>query len=113
VIDEQHRFGVEQRAVMLTKGKDELRPHLLVMTATPIPRTVALTIFGDLDVSTLTESPSLRADVKTHLVATTGMPRSETRVWERMAEEVAAGNKVFVVCPSISPVEDDPKKVRS
>lgn len=112
VIDEQHRFGVEQRAVMLTKGKDELRPHLLVMTATPIPRTVALTIFGDLDVSTLTESPSLRADVKTHLVATTGMPRSETRVWERMAEEVAAGNKVFVVCPSISPVEDDPKKVK-
>lgn len=110
VIDEQHRFGVEQRARMLTKGKGELRPHLLVMTATPIPRTVALTIFGDLDVSTLTESPSLRADVQTHLVSTTGMPRSVSRVWERMAEEVAAGNRVFVVCPSISPSEVDPKK---
>ena len=112
VIDEQHRFGVEQRAVMLTKGKDEVRPHLLVMTATPIPRTVALTIFGDLDVSTLTESPSLRADVQTHLVSTSGMPRSVSRVWERMAEEVAAGNRVFVVCPSISRAEVDPKKVK-
>lgn len=111
VIDEQHRFGVEQRAVMLTKGNDELRPHLLVMTATPIPRTVALTIFGDLDVSTLTESPSLRADVQTHLVPTSGMPRSKNRVWERMSEEVAAGNKVFVVCPSISVTEVDAKKV--
>lgn len=110
VIDEQHRFGVEQRAVMLSKGKDELRPHLLVMTATPIPRTVALTIFGDLDVSTLTESPSLRAEVQTHLVSTSGMPRSVSRVWERMAEEVAAGNKVFVVCPSISRPEVDQKK---
>ncbi len=110
VIDEQHRFGVEQRAAMLTKGRDELRPHLLVMTATPIPRTVALTIFGDLDISTLTESPSLRAEVQTHLVSTSGMPRSEMRVWERMAEEVAAGNKVFVVCPSISPSETDLKR---
>lgn len=110
VIDEQHRFGVEQRALMLSKGKDEFRPHLLVMTATPIPRTVALAIFGDLDASTLTESPSLRADVKTHLVSTSGMPRSVSRVWERMAEEVAAGNKVFVVCPSISRSEGDQKK---
>ncbi len=110
VIDEQHRFGVEQRAAMLTKGRDELRPHLLVMTATPIPRTVALTIFGDLDISTLTESPSLRAEVQTHLVSTSGMPRSEMRVWERMAEEVAAGNKVFVVCASISPSETDLKR---
>lgn len=112
VIDEQHRFGVEQRAVMLTKGKDELRPHLLVMTATPIPRTVALTIFGDLDVSTLTESPSLRAEVQTHLVSTSTMPRSVSRVWERMAEEVAAGNKVFVVCPTISRSEVDLKDVK-
>ncbi len=110
VIDEQHRFGVEQRAAMLTKGRDELRPHLLVMTATPIPRTVALTIFGDLDISTLTESPSLRAEVQTHLVSTSGMPRSEMRVWERMAEEVAAGNKVFVVCAIISPSETDLKR---
>lgn len=110
VIDEQHRFGVEQRAVMLTKGREEMRPHLLVMTATPIPRTVALTIFGDLDVSTLLESPSMRAEVSTHLVSTTNMPRSETRVWERMAEEVKAGNKVFVVCPAISPPEVESKK---
>ncbi len=110
VIDEQHRFGVEQRAAMLTKGRDELRPHLLVMTATPIPRTVALTIFGDLDISTLTESPSLRAEVQTHLVSTSGMPRSEMRVWERMVEEVAAGNKVFVVCAIISPSDTDLKR---
>jgi ATP-dependent DNA helicase RecG len=113
VIDEQHRFGVEQRARMLTKAKGELRPHMLVMTATPIPRTVALTIFGDLDVSTLTESPSLRAEVQTHLVSTSGMPRSVSRVWERMAEEVAAGNRVFVVCPSINRAEVDPKKVKT
>jgi ATP-dependent DNA helicase RecG len=113
VIDEQHRFGVEQRARMLTKAKGELRPHMLVMTATPIPRTVALTIFGDLDVSTLTESPSLRAEVQTHLVSTSGMPRSVSRVWERMAEEVAAGNRVFVVCPSINRAEADPKKVKT
>ena len=113
VIDEQHRFGVEQRARMLTKAKGELRPHMLVMTATPIPRTVALTIFGDLDVSTLTESPSLRAEVQTHLVSTSGMPRSVSRVWERMAEEVAAGNRVFVVCPSINRAEADPKKDKS
>lgn len=113
VIDEQHRFGVEQRAAMLTKGNGELRPHLLVMTATPIPRTVALTIFGDLDVSTLSEAPSLRAEVKTHLVSTSGMPRSLSRVWERMAEEVRAGNKVFVVCPSIARPEIDPKKVKT
>ncbi len=113
VIDEQHRFGVEQRATMLTKGRNELRPHLLVMTATPIPRTVALMIFGDLDVSTLTESPSLRAEVQTHLVSTSGMPRSEMRVWERMAEEVAAGNRVFVVCPIISPSEVETKKDKS
>jgi ATP-dependent DNA helicase RecG len=110
VIDEQHRFGVEQRAAMLTKGRGDLRPHLLVMTATPIPRTVALTIFGDLDVSTLTESPSMRAEVVTHLVSTSGMPRSVMRVWERMAEEVTAGNKVFVVCPSISVSEPEIKK---
>ena len=113
VIDEQHRFGVEQRATMLTKGKDELRPHLLVMTATPIPRTVALTVFGDLDVSTLVESPSLRAEIQTFLVPTSGEPRLVERVWERMAEEVAAGNRVFVVCPSISPSETDPKSDKS
>jgi ATP-dependent DNA helicase RecG len=113
VIDEQHRFGVEQRATMLTKGKDELRPHLLVMTATPIPRTVALTVFGDLDVSTLVESPSLRAEIQTHLVPTSGKPRFVERVWERMAEEVAAGNRVFVVCPSISRSETDPKGDKS
>ena len=113
VIDEQHRFGVEQRAAMLTKGKDELRPHLLVMTATPIPRTVALTVFGDLDVSTLVESPSLRAEIQTHLVPTSGKPRFVERVWERMAEEVAAGNRVFVVCASISRSETDPKSDKS
>ena len=102
VIDEQHRFGVEQRAVLLNKGRSDTKPHVLVMTATPIPRTVALTTFGDLDVSTLSEAPSMRAGIETHIVDATLMPNHVERVWERMREEVDAGNKVFIVCPSIS-----------
>jgi len=102
VIDEQHRFGVEQRAVLMNKGRGDTKPHVLVMTATPIPRTVALTTFGDLDVSTLDESPSMRAGVETHVVNAMTVPNHLERVWERMSEEVKAGNKVFIVCPSIS-----------
>jgi ATP-dependent DNA helicase RecG len=102
VVDEQHRFGVEQRAVLLTKSRDGTRPHMLVMTATPIPRTTALTVFGDLDISTLKEVPSMRASVDTHVVNPRENPTHIARVWERMQEEVAAGNRVFVVCASIS-----------
>lgn len=106
VIDEQHRFGVEQRAVLMNKGRGDTKPHVLVMTATPIPRTVALTTFGDLDVSTLDESPSMRAGVETHVVNAMTVPNHLERVWERMSEEVKAGNKVFIVCPSISEQEN-------
>lgn len=102
VIDEQHRFGVEQRAALVAKGREGAHPHLLIMTATPIPRTTALTIFGDLDISTISEAPSMRAHVETFIVKPQENPRHEARVWERMREEVEAGNRVFVVCARIS-----------
>jgi ATP-dependent DNA helicase RecG len=105
VVDEQHRFGVEQRAALVAKGREGIRPHVLVMTATPIPRTTALTTFGDLDVSTLNESPAMRAEVQTFTVNPRSQPQHESRVWERMVEEVNAGNRVFIVCPSISTPE--------
>lgn len=102
VVDEQHRFGVEQRAALMNKGRDGTRPHVLIMTATPIPRTTALTTFGDLDISTLKEVPSMRAEVETFVVDPRQNPRHEARVWERMQEEVTKGNRVFIVCASIS-----------
>ncbi len=99
VVDEQHRFGVEQRDVLRTRG--ETPPHMLVMTATPIPRTVAMTVFGDLDTSTLTEKPTGRAVVVTHIV-----PASKgawlDRAWRRVREEVDAGRRAFVVCARIA-----------
>jgi ATP-dependent DNA helicase RecG len=100
VIDEQHRFGVEQRDALRDKASDG-RPHVLVMTATPIPRTVAMTVFGDLDVSTLTELPGGRAPIATHLVPVAERPHFLTRTWERIREEVAAGRQAYVVCPRI------------
>ena len=100
VIDEQHRFGVEQRDALRDKAGDG-RPHMLVMTATPIPRTVAMTVFGDLDVSTLTELPACRAPISTHVVPVAERPRFLTRTWERVTEEVAAGRQAYVVCPRI------------
>jgi ATP-dependent DNA helicase RecG len=99
VIDEQHRFGVEQRAVLADKAAG--RPHVLVLTATPIPRSVAMTIFGDLDVSTLTEQPAGRADVGTVVVDASTRPQWVDRAWERVREEVATGRQVFVVVPRI------------
>ncbi len=102
VVDEQHRFGVEQRAILLSKSREGTRPHMLVMTATPIPRTTALTVFGDLDISTLRQVPSMRAPVETYVVNPRENPNHAVRVWERMQEEVSAGNRVFVVCASIS-----------
>ncbi|MHB1164963.1 MAG: ATP-dependent DNA helicase RecG [Candidatus Nanopelagicales bacterium] len=107
VVDEQHRFGVEQRAALAAKSRDGSRPHVLVMTATPIPRTVAMTVFGDVDVSTLAELPSGRAGVATHVVAGQEQPRHMARVWERVREEVAGGHRVFVVCPRIDDGADE------
>jgi len=98
VVDEQHRFGVEQREALRLKGK--LPPHVLTMTATPIPRTLAVTVFGDLEVSTLTELPGGRRGISTHVVREQN-PAHVARVWTRVAEEVAAGRQAFVVCPRI------------
>lgn len=98
VVDEQHRFGVEQRAKLQAKARSA--PHVLAMTATPIPRTLAITVFGDLDVSTLTQLPAGRKEIKTHVVSLDS-PALVARVWERAHEEIALGRQVFVVCPRI------------
>jgi ATP-dependent DNA helicase RecG len=103
VVDEQHRFGVEQRDVL--RGKGRTSPHLLVMTATPIPRTVAMTVFGDLETSTLVEVPAGRSPVSTHVVPLAESPAWYERIWRRLAEEVAGGHQAYVVCPRIG--EDD------
>jgi ATP-dependent DNA helicase RecG len=100
VIDEQHRFGVEQRDALRDKVGDG-RPHVLVMTATPIPRTVAMTVFGDLDVSTLTELPQGRQPISTHVVPAAERPNYLARTWERIREEVGRGRQAYVVCPRI------------
>ncbi|GAA1317538.1 ATP-dependent DNA helicase RecG [Brachybacterium tyrofermentans] len=100
VIDEQHRFGVDHRRRLRTKGPSGMSPHVVVMTATPIPRTAALATVGDLDVLTLRESPGLRAGVTTHVVPEQ-IASWETRMWGRAAEEIAAGRQVFVVCARI------------
>jgi ATP-dependent DNA helicase RecG len=98
VIDEQHRFGVEQREKLRLKGK--LSPHVLTMTATPIPRTLAVTVFGDMAVSSLTQLPAGRKEIDSHVVRA-GDKNLVSRVWERVAEEVEKGHQVFVVCPKI------------
>ncbi len=98
VVDQQHRFGVEQRETLRAKGTS---PHVLVLTATPIPRTVAMTVFGDLDVSTIRTMPAGRAGIATHVAPLAEKPAWFGRVWERVVEEVAAGHQVFVVCAAI------------
>ncbi len=103
VVDEQHRFGVEQRDVLRTRG--EVHPHLLVMTATPIPRTVAMTVFGDLETSVLREIPAGRSGVRTFM-ADAGRPRYVARTWELVREQVDGGGRAFVVCPRISADDD-------
>ena len=100
VIDEQHRFGVEQRDALRAKAADN-RPHVLVMTATPIPRTVAMTVYGDLETSTLTELPAGRSPIATHVVPAADKPHFLERAWERVREEVAKGQQAYVVCPRI------------
>ena len=101
VVDEQHRFGVEQRAALAAKTGESTRPHTLVMTATPIPRTVAMTVFGDLETSTLRELPAGRKPLVTHVVPALERPDYLARAWQRAREEVAAGRQVYVVCPRI------------
>jgi ATP-dependent DNA helicase RecG len=102
VIDEQHRFGVEQRAALRSKGDDDAVPDVLVMTATPIPRTAAMTVYGDLDVSVLDELPPGRTPIATHWSAG---PLMELAAWATVREEVAAGRQAYVVCPLIDESE--------
>ena len=104
VVDEQHRFGVEQRDAL--KEKAVLPPHLLVMTATPIPRTVAMTVFGDLDVSTLRELPLGRQPITTHVVPVKEKPGFLERAWQRIHEEIAQGHQAYIVAPRISADSD-------
>lgn len=113
VIDEQHRFGVEQRATLVAKAGSDRRPHVLVMTATPIPRTVAMTAFGALDVSTLTELPAGRSPITTHVVLAAEKPAHLERAWQRVVEEVNKGHQAYVVVPRIASQEDKPKDKNS
>ncbi|MEU4616119.1 ATP-dependent DNA helicase RecG [Streptomyces umbrinus] len=108
VVDEQHRFGVEQRDALRGKGKQP--PHLLVMTATPIPRTVAMTVFGDLETSVLDQLPAGRSPIASHVVPAADKPHFLSRAWERVREEVSNGHQAYVVCPRIGDEDDDPKK---
>jgi ATP-dependent DNA helicase RecG len=132
VVDEQHRFGVDQREALRLKGVRSggpargaepqvfgpargAEPHVLVLTATPIPRTVAMTVFGDLDLSTIAELPAGRAPIVSHVVALSEHPGWENRIWERLSEELSQGRQGFVVCAAIdagsaggAAVEDDP-----
>jgi ATP-dependent DNA helicase RecG len=107
VVDEQHRFGVEQRDALRGKGKQP--PHLLVMTATPIPRTVAMTVFGDLETSVLDQLPAGRSPIASHVVPAADKPHFLARAWERVREEVSNGHQAYVVCPRIGDEEDDKK----
>jgi ATP-dependent DNA helicase RecG len=108
VVDEQHRFGVEQRDAL--RSKADRPPHLLVMTATPIPRTVAMTVFGDLETSVLDELPAGRSPIATHVVPAADKPHFLARAWERLREEITAGHQAYVVCPRIG--DEEPAKTR-
>jgi ATP-dependent DNA helicase RecG len=109
VVDEQHRFGVEQRDALRAKGSTP--PHVLVMTATPIPRTIAMTVYGDLEVSTLSELPAGRAPVRSAVVPVGEKPAWLDAAWQRVREHVAQGRQAFVVCPRIG--GDDPEESSS
>ncbi|MFD7014436.1 ATP-dependent DNA helicase RecG [Streptomyces sp. NPDC059928] len=110
VVDEQHRFGVEQRDALRGKGKQP--PHLLVMTATPIPRTVAMTVFGDLETSVLDQLPAGRSPIASHVVPAQDKPHFLARAWERVREEVDKGHQAYVVCPRIGDDEDEAKTAK-
>ncbi|WP_280356793.1 ATP-dependent DNA helicase RecG [Nocardia otitidiscaviarum] len=107
VVDEQHRFGVEQRDALRAKAKDGVSPHLLVMTATPIPRTIAMTTLGDLETSTLTQLPRGRSPITTKVVPAKVKPSWVDRAWERIHEEVRAGRQAYVVCSRIGGDEEE------
>ena len=110
VVDEQHRFGVEQRDAL--RAKADQPPHVLVMTATPIPRTVAMTVYGDLEISTLSQLPRGRSPIASHVVPAAEKPAFLDRAWRRLREEVAAGHQAYVVCPRIGdgprPTDEEP-----
>jgi ATP-dependent DNA helicase RecG len=109
VVDEQHRFGVEQRDQLRAKARAGITPHLLVMTATPIPRTVALTVYGDLETSTLRELPRGRQPITSNVIFARDKPAWVDRAWQRIIEEVAAGRQAYVVAPRIDE-SDEPEK---
>ena len=112
VVDEQHRFGVEQRSALVDRS--EVKPHVLVMTATPIPRTVAMTVFGDLETSTLRELPAGRKAIQTTVVPAAELPAWMDRVWERVREEVGGGKQAYVVVSRIGVAgENEEKDTRS
>lgn len=113
VVDEQHRFGVEQRDMLRAKARGDISPHLLVMTATPIPRTIAMTTLGDLDTSTLRELPRGRSPIATSVVPARSHPRWVERAWARITEEVSAGRQAYVVCSRIGEDEDTPPPRRA
>ncbi|WP_199430392.1 ATP-dependent DNA helicase RecG [Qaidamihabitans albus] len=110
VVDEQHRFGVEQRDALRSRGADFTSPHVLVMTATPIPRTVAMTVYGDLEISSLRELPAGRSPISTTVVPVAEKPAWLERVWQRLAEEVGKGHQAYIVCPRIG---DEPPADKS
>ncbi|WP_372670443.1 ATP-dependent DNA helicase RecG [Amycolatopsis kentuckyensis] len=110
VVDEQHRFGVEQRDALRTRGAGDTSPHVLVMTATPIPRTVAMTVYGDLEVSALREMPVGRSPISTTVVPVAEKPAWFDRIWQRVREEVGKGHQGYVVCPRIG---DEPPSDKS
>ncbi|MCW2643186.1 MAG: ATP-dependent helicase RecG, partial [Dactylosporangium sp.] len=105
VVDEQHRFGVEQRDALRAKASQP--PHVLVMTATPIPRTVAMTVYGDLEISVLSQLPRGRSPIASHVVPASEKPAFLDRAWRRLREEVAGGHQAFVVCPRIGDTAAD------
>ncbi|WP_240274955.1 ATP-dependent DNA helicase RecG [Mycobacterium ulcerans] len=109
VVDEQHRFGVEQRDQLRAKAPAGITPHLLVMTATPIPRTVALTVYGDLETSTLRELPRGRQPITTNVIFVKDKPAWLDRAWQRIVEEVAAGRQAYVVAPRIDESDESDK----
>ena len=110
VVDEQHRFGVEQRDQLRGKARAGITPHLLVMTATPIPRTVALTVYGDLETATLRELPRGRQPITTNVIFVKDKPAWLDRAWQRIIEEVAAGRQAYVVAPRIDESDESNKE---
>jgi ATP-dependent DNA helicase RecG len=110
VVDEQHRFGVEQRDALRTRGANDTSPHVLVMTATPIPRTVAMTVYGDLETSALRVMPVGRSPIATTVVPVAEKPAWLDRVWQRVREEVGKGHQAYIVCPRIG---DEPPSDKS